>query len=51
LEEEGEEQKERTMRHTIITKIFVSLQSYGKYKLPKHYDNNEVFKAFCVQVG
>jgi len=39
------------MRHAIITKTFASLHSYGNYKLLKHYDNNEVLNAFCVEAS
>ncbi|KAI8550922.1 hypothetical protein RHMOL_Rhmol06G0145100 [Rhododendron molle] len=35
----------------VAAKIFTGLRSQGNFKLPKHYDNNEVLKALCAEAG
>jgi hypothetical protein len=40
-----------TSARSAVTKIFAGLRPRGGYKLPKHYDNNEVPKALCNKVG
>lgn len=49
-ERENNKRRERR-RRAIAAKIFSGLRSQGNFKLPKHCDNNEVYKALCIQVG
>ncbi|XP_008806188.2 protein BZR1 homolog 1-like [Phoenix dactylifera] len=49
-ERENNKRRERR-RRAIAAKIFSGLRTLGKYKLPKHCDNNEVLKALCAEAG
>ncbi|KAE8695916.1 Protein BZR1-like protein 1 [Hibiscus syriacus] len=49
-ERENNKRRERR-RRAIAAKIYTGLRSQGKYKLPKHCDNNEVLKALCAEAG
>ncbi|KAM7250224.1 hypothetical protein ACFE04_022107 [Oxalis oulophora] len=49
-ERENNKRRERR-RRAIAAKIYTGLRAQGKYKLPKHCDNNEVLKALCNEAG
>ncbi|KAF2315930.1 hypothetical protein GH714_040725 [Hevea brasiliensis] len=49
-ERENNRRRERR-RRAIAAKIFSGLRAQGNYNLPKHYDNNEVLKALCIEAG
>jgi brassinosteroid resistant 1/2 len=49
-ERENNKRRERR-RRAIATKIYTGLRAQGKYKLPKHCDNNQVLKALCAETG
>ncbi|KAE8678481.1 Protein BRASSINAZOLE-RESISTANT 1 [Hibiscus syriacus] len=49
---ERENNKSREWRRrAIAAKIYSGLRAQGNYKLPKHFDNNEVLKALCAKAG
>lgn len=49
-EREKNRQRERH-RRSVKARIYSCLRAYGKYRLPKHPDHNDILMALCQEAG